>query len=59
MDNVRAVDEEIRAAGAWVFTGGLHEPSTAIVLSPRARRCRSLTGPTLRVRSTSVVAFLA
>jgi hypothetical protein len=40
-DNMRAVDEQIHAAGAWVFTGGLHEPSTAIVLSPRARRCRS------------------
>jgi dihydrofolate reductase len=40
MDNMRAVDEQIHAAGAWVFTGGLHEPSTAIVLSPRARRCR-------------------
>jgi hypothetical protein len=29
MENMRAVDEKIRAAGAWVFTGGLHEPSTA------------------------------
>ena len=34
MENVRAVDEEMRAAGAWVFTGGLHEPSTATVLNP-------------------------
>jgi hypothetical protein len=30
--NVRALDEELRAAGAWVFSGGLHPPSTATVL---------------------------
>lgn len=36
---MRAVDQEIRAAATWVFTGGL-EPSPATVLNPRARRCR-------------------
>jgi hypothetical protein len=34
IENMRAVDEEIWAAAAWVFTGGLHEPSTATVLNP-------------------------
>ena len=45
MENVRAVDEEIRAAGAWVFTGGLHEPSTATVLNPRRAEMPMIDGP--------------
>ncbi len=35
MVDVRAVEEELRAAGAWVFSGGLHAPSTATVVRPR------------------------
>jgi hypothetical protein len=35
MRDVRAVDEEIRSAGAWIFSGGLHAPSTATVVHPR------------------------
>jgi hypothetical protein len=27
-----AVNDELKAAGAWVFAGGLHPPSTATVL---------------------------
>jgi hypothetical protein len=27
-----ALNEELRAAGAWVFAGGLHPPSTATVV---------------------------
>ena len=27
-----AVNQELRAAGAWVFAGGLHPPSTATVV---------------------------
>ena len=27
-----AVNQELRAAGAWVFAGGLHPPSTATVI---------------------------
>ncbi len=30
--DVEAVNEQIRAAGAWVFGGGLHEPTTATVV---------------------------
>ena len=26
-----AINRELKAAGAWVFTGGLHDPSTATV----------------------------
>jgi len=29
---VDAYNEELRQAGAWVFAGGLHEPSTATVV---------------------------
>src|SRR5260370_27608627 len=32
MHDTDAVDAEMRAAGAWVFTGGLHPPDTATVL---------------------------
>ncbi len=32
MREVGAIDAELRAAGQWVFAGGLHEPSTATVL---------------------------
>ncbi len=32
MQDINAVDAELRAAGAWVFTAGLHPPDTATVL---------------------------
>jgi hypothetical protein len=32
MANVRAVRDEAKAAGAWVFSAGLHPPSTATVV---------------------------
>ena len=32
MQNVDALNEEMKAAGAWVFNGGLHPPSTATVV---------------------------
>jgi len=34
MRDVGAVIEEIKSAGAWLFNGGLHPPSTATVLRP-------------------------
>ena len=33
--DLAALNDEMRAAGAWVFAGGLHEPSTATVVRPR------------------------
>jgi hypothetical protein len=45
MDDVRAVDEEMRAAGVWVFAGGLHPPSTATVLRPRGGDVLISDGP--------------
>ena len=32
MRNVRAFEAEAKASGAWVFSGGLHPPSTATVV---------------------------
>src|ERR1700744_6193627 len=32
MQDVTALDDELRAAGAWVFTGGLPSPDSATVL---------------------------
>lgn len=42
---VRAVEEELRAAGAWVFSGGLHASSTATVLDPRGEAMPMTDGP--------------
>jgi hypothetical protein len=32
MRDLAVLNEEIKAAGAWVFTGGLHPPSTTTVV---------------------------
>ena len=32
MRDITAVDEDMRAAGAWVFNAGLHPPETATVV---------------------------
>ena len=42
LDALRA---EMRAAGAWVFAGGLHEPSTATVIDPRRDGMPMTDGP--------------
>jgi len=43
--DVRAVDAEMRAAGVWVFAGGLHAAETATVLDPRRDELPMLDGP--------------
>ncbi|MEU0966743.1 YciI family protein [Streptomyces sp. NPDC005917] len=35
MRDVEAFNDELRAAGAWVFSGGLHGPETATMLRPK------------------------
>ncbi len=45
MADVVAVEDEMRAAGAWVFSGGLHAPSTATVLNPRSDAMPMTDGP--------------
>jgi hypothetical protein len=42
---VQAVREDMRAAGAWVFSGGLHAPSTATVLNPESDGMPMTDGP--------------
>ncbi|MBV8084288.1 MAG: hypothetical protein JO247_05690 [Chloroflexi bacterium] len=45
MEKVNAVNDEIKAAGAWVFAGGLHAPSTATVLRGQTGQVIMTDGP--------------
>lgn len=45
MRNIEALNQEIRAAGAWVFTGGLHAPSTATVVRAQGGELLMTDGP--------------
>jgi hypothetical protein len=42
---VEAFNQELRSAGAWVFAGGLHEPSTATVVRVRDGAMLTTDGP--------------
>jgi hypothetical protein len=43
--DIDALHQEMKAAGAWVFAGGLHPPSTATVLRPEADEVLVTDGP--------------
>lgn len=45
MENVEAFNRELRAAGAWVFGGGLHDPSTATVVRLQDGEMLTTDGP--------------
>ena len=45
MRNLAAVNRELKAAGAWVFAGGLHPPSTATVVEVRGNDVLTTDGP--------------
>src|SRR5690242_21668927 len=45
MRDVYAVRDEMKSAGAWVFSGGLHAPSTATVLRPQDGEVLTIDGP--------------
>jgi hypothetical protein len=45
MRNVSAVRQEMKAAGAWVFSGGLHPPTTATVVRLKDREVLTTDGP--------------
>jgi hypothetical protein len=45
MRDVEAVNAELRAAGAWVFAGGLHPPSTATVVALKDNEVLTTDGP--------------
>jgi hypothetical protein len=40
-----ALNQELKAAGAWVFAGGLHPPSTATVVRLRDGEVLTTDGP--------------
>jgi len=40
-----ALNRELKAAGAWVFAGGLHPPSTATVVRDRDGQVLTTDGP--------------
>jgi hypothetical protein len=43
--DLHALNEELKAAGAWVFSRGLHPPSTATVVRVRGRDVVTTDGP--------------
>ena len=45
MRDVTALRQEMKAAGAWVFAGGLHAPSTATVVRFRNGDVLTTDGP--------------
>ena len=45
MRDVDALREEMKAAGAWVFAGGLHPPSTATVVRVKDGEVLTTDGP--------------
>jgi len=45
MRDVHALRQEMRTAGAWVFSGGLHAPSTATVVRLKDGELLTLDGP--------------
>ena len=45
MADLEVLNAEMRAAGAWVFAGGLHPPSTATVVRSRDGEVLMTDGP--------------
>ena len=45
MRDVEVLNQELKAAGAWVFDGGLHAPSTATVVRTRDGDVLMTDGP--------------
>jgi hypothetical protein len=45
MREIGALNREIKAAGGWVFAGGLHPPSTATVVRARGGESLMTDGP--------------
>jgi len=43
--DLHVLNQEIKAAGAWVYSGGLHPPSTATVIRVRDRDLVTTDGP--------------
>jgi hypothetical protein len=43
--DIRALEQEMKTAGVWVFSGGLHDPSTATVVRQRDGEMLMTDGP--------------
>jgi hypothetical protein len=50
MRDVRALQQEMREAGVWVFAGGLHGPSSATVLRPDGDEILTTDGPYIEAK---------
>ena len=50
MRRVDVVDADLRAAGAWVFAGGLHDPASATVVDTRSGEPVVTDGPFLETK---------
>lgn len=48
--NLQLLNDDLRAAGAWVFAGGLFPPDTATVLTPTATDVLVTDGPYVEVK---------
>lgn len=48
--DVTALHQELAAAGAWVFGGGLHDPSTATVVTAGDRGPLTTDGPFIEAK---------
>lgn len=47
---LEVVDADLRAEGAWVFTGGLHDPSSATVVDTRTGTTVLTDGPFIEAK---------
>ena len=45
MREIGALREEMKTAGAWIFSGGLHAPATATVVRMKDREVLTTDGP--------------
>ena len=50
IENLQAVNAEMKAAGAWVFAAGLHPPSTATVVRARDGDVLTTDGPFIEAK---------
>jgi hypothetical protein len=50
MSDLGALTEEMRAAGAWVFSGGLHPPGSATVVRARDNEVLTTDGPFIEAK---------
>ena len=47
---VKTINNEMKAAGAWVFAGGLYPPSTATVVRPKDGELLLTDGPFIETK---------